>query len=170
MSKVKSVTTNYESEKKQNENFISIKKNLYIKKEISNFKKACLSNATHEDSKYYIKYKLGELSTSIGLSEDEPGYQIKPALQEMIAKKVKKDSIIDLVRVVQADILDSTFTEIDGHFNKQCNWGLFILNRKGNPIYKVNIDDLLIFDGKEFLPREVKKKLKVKKSKYDLCY
>ena len=43
----------------------------------------------------------------------EPGYQIRPALQEMLDKNVSKDSILDLIRVAQADAIFPEFVPRD---------------------------------------------------------
>ena len=137
------------------------KNTMYVSKEISKFLDSCLGSVTAEDATNYIEWKLGLLSTSINLSPKESGYQIKPALSEMLDKKVRRNSIIDLVRVVQSDILFDTFLKIEQTYEKKGNWGFYIEDPTGCPIYKVKQDELsAVFEKDEFLPREIKKSLK----------
>ena len=89
----------------------------------------------------------------------EPGYQIRPALQEMLDKNVSKDSILDLIRVAQADAIFDLLQVIEGQWLTIGNWG-FYFEKDGEPIDKVGEDELShLFDFPEFVPRDKKKKV-----------
>ena len=140
--------------------------NPYCNRIIKEFLNEVFQCIPSENAYDYIKWKTGMLSTSLNLQKDEPGYQIKPALEEMLNKKVTKGAILDLVRVAKADILFDTFSLIENGFplnhvkgtNKE-KWGLYVLDEFGDPIYKLKNEILSMhLLGDEFLPRNQKKK------------
>ena len=102
---------------------------------------------------------MGLLATSVGLFKEESGYQIKEALSEMLDKKVSKNSIMDLVRIAKYDMMYHIFLAIEEPMKKNHKWGFYIEDQDGQPIYKIQIDELSVaFDQGEFLPRNIKKK------------
>jgi hypothetical protein len=102
----------------------------------------------------------------IGPSEESPGDQIRPALNEMLEKKVSNISILDLIRAVQYDTIFSLFQILEcGEFIERGNWGLYFENEDGVPIYKIAEEELSYgFETPEFLPRHVKRGIKDKKT------
>jgi hypothetical protein len=140
------------------------KRSTYFKKNFKLFINEVFSRVPSENAYDYIDYKLGRLATSVGLEKREPCYQIKPALTEMLEKKVSRNSILDLVRVAQSDIIYDLLQIIEGADIDNCPWGLYFNDESGNPTYKIMVDEISHSDGDEFLSREEKKKLKEKKA------
>lgn len=144
-------------EKYEEEDYLDSKHTPYIKKQLKYFVKEVLKNVPKENAYSYINYKLGELANSVGLDNYDPGYQIRPALQEMLDKNVSKDSILDLIRVAQADAIFNLLQVIQGQWLTRGNWG-FYFEKDGEPIYKVGEDELShMFYYPEFVPRDKKK-------------
>jgi hypothetical protein len=138
----------------------SSKKSPYIKKQITNFIAQCYKDVPSENAYDYIQWKLGLLATSVGLNKEESGYQIKEALSEMLDKKVSKNSIMDLVRIAKYDMMYHLFLAIEDPLKKNHKWGFYIEDQDGQPIYKIQSEELSVgFDEGEFLPRNIKKKL-----------
>jgi hypothetical protein len=140
------------------------KRTAYFKKSFKLFINEVFSNVPSEKAYDYIDYKLGKLANSVGLDKREPGYQIKDALNEMLDKKVSHNSILDLVRVAQSDIIFDLLQLIEGQRVDKSPWGLYFNDESGKPAYKIMFDEISHSDGNEFLSREEKKRLKKNKA------
>ncbi len=134
----------------------------YLNQQFKYFVKEIFNTITDENDYSYIDERSG---TSFETKNDQPGDQIRPALTEMLEKKVSRESIIDLVRVVQYDAIFYFFQALEcGEFIERGNWGFYFENPDGEPIYKVGEGELSYgFEEPEFLPRNIKKKIKAKK-------
>lgn len=93
----------------------------------------------------------------------EPGAQIAGALQEMLAKNVSKEAIIDLVRVIQWETLSHVCNTIDCTYQPGTPidyWGLFQKDDDYNPTVEIGSlhESLLEFDpsNNEMRPRRGK--------------
>jgi hypothetical protein len=92
---------------------------------------------------------------------DNPCAQIVPALREMLDKNVSRESIIDLVRVIQFETLMHVCSTIDSGENAGTpisNWGIFQKDEEDdNPTVEISglHESLLEFDpsGNEMRPR-----------------
>lgn len=63
------------------------KKTKAIKDEIQKFRDACYARVPGENNYEYINIQLGLSGSSLGRSEEDHLYQIRPALTEMLNKK-----------------------------------------------------------------------------------
>lgn len=140
-----------------------------IEKSKIRFLNQCLKYTTASTAYDYIEYKLGLLSTSVGIGPEEAGYQIRAALREMLEKNVSRESIIDLVKVVEMDMLFYTMMVVEGRFIEKCNWALYFLDKNGNPTHRIQEEELStmvdVLAEKDMLPKLVEEKRRKHKPK-----
>ncbi len=115
-----------------------------LEKTTNDFIKECIKNTTGRNAFDYIEFKLGMFGSSITVTEEEEGYQIKPALREMLDKKVSRRSIIDLVRVVQMDMMWTVLEAFEGTYSEKCSWKLFTVDKDGNPVEPIPEEHLTV--------------------------
>lgn len=89
-----------------------------------------------------------------------PGAQLVTAVQEMVSKGVRLESIVDLVRVIQFEALFHVCQTLDvGNESDTplADWALFEVDEQGQPTRTINAlhESLLEFDpsGRELYPR-----------------
>lgn len=89
-----------------------------------------------------------------------PGAQLAAAVQEMVTKGVRLESIVDLVRVIQFETLFHVCETLDGGTEATTpvtDWALFELDEQGQPTRVIDAlhESLLAFDpsGRELRPR-----------------
>jgi hypothetical protein len=88
------------------------------------------------------------------------GAQLATAVQEMVTKGVRPESIVDLVRVIQFEALFHVCQTLDlGNEvdNPLADWALFEVDEQGQPTRVIDAlhESLLVFDpsGRELRPR-----------------
>jgi len=123
------------------------------------FLKAITSQWMKEDETNWVDNQI-EFDYS---APEDPCSQLPMALKEMLEKNVKRETIIDLIRVIQFNTLFHVCSAIDRSFEPDTpvtNWSLFELDDDENPKSRIDglHESLLEFDpsGKEMRPREYK--------------
>ena len=120
------------------------------------FLKAITSEWLKEDDVNWVDNQIEFNYTRPG----DPCSQLPMALKEMLDKNVSRETIIDLIRVIQFNTLYHVCSIIDKTFETDTpitNWSLFELDENDNPKDILNglHESLLEFDpsGKEMNPR-----------------
>jgi hypothetical protein len=91
----------------------------------------------------------------------DPCSQLQPALKEMVDKGVRKEAILDLIRVIQYKTLYQACATIDNVYESDApvsNWALYEQDEDCNPVNTIGglHESLLQFDpsGNEMRPRK----------------
>jgi hypothetical protein len=88
-----------------------------------------------------------------------PGAQLGPALAEMLAKGVRREAIIDLIRVMQYNSLYHACLLIDGALRVDLpirDWALHQVDAEGRPVAIIRLHEVLLSmdpTGRELRPR-----------------
>ena len=121
------------------------------------FLKAITSEWLKEDDVHWVDNQI-EFNYS---RQGDPCSQLPKALKEMLDKNVSRETILDLIRVIQFNTLFHVCSTIDRAIEAETpikNWALYEVDDDDNPMETLNglHESLLQFDpsGKEMRPRQ----------------